>query len=214
VTRTRWHSPDLDPRWENDHAPSERQLEVLAAWRKHRTYRGAAGELDIAEQTVKNAMAEMRQKFNTNNPGLITRFWRVLAMQVADPTLTYRRLKYEVDNDYRERQRRTAREGMRRIRAALAGKREEIYAELFAKQNGKCAICHQPETAFASKSGKVRRLAIDHDNRTGSVRELLCRSCNIMLGTADDDPARLQDGIDYLRKHAQAKSHNISREAA
>ena len=204
----------MDNGWGDDHTPTERQLEVLNTWRKGRTYRSVAGELGIAEQTVKNVMAELRHRYKTTNPGLVNRFWRLLALKDADPKMSYRRLRYEIDTDYRERQRRVAREGMRRVRAALGEQREHIYRRLYAEQDGKCAICDKPESAFAGKSGKIRRLAIDHDNRTGTIRQLLCRSCNVMLGTADDDPEMLRKAIDYLAKHAPTTSHKSNREAA
>lgn len=53
----------------------------------------------------------------------------------------------------------------------------ENYDEMFAVQNGLCAICDQPETA----KGKVN-LGVDHDHTTGRVRGLLCVSCNRSLG--------------------------------
>jgi Recombination endonuclease VII len=61
----------------------------------------------------------------------------------------------------------------------------EQYAALYAYQGGHCAIC---EVA----TGKVRRLAVDHDHKTGEVRGLLCGPCN------KDVVGRL--GIEALRR--------------
>jgi hypothetical protein len=60
------------------------------------------------------------------------------------------------------------------------------YEALRAAQEGRCAICRRA-------TGKTRRLSVDHDHKLeridlrGSVRGLLCRPCNDMLGHARDD---------------------------
>lgn len=68
-------------------------------------------------------------------------------------------------------------------------------------QNHKCAICGRPETEL--RDGLVRHLAVDHDHATGEVRQLLCQSCNKMLGYAKDDPTLLMKAIAYLAKHGK-----------
>jgi hypothetical protein len=47
--------------------------------------------------------------------------------------------------------------------------------------------------------GRVRRLAIDHNHKTGAVRGLLCAACNRGLEGFKDSPARLQAAIKYLQ---------------
>ena len=56
----------------------------------------------------------------------------------------------------------------------------EEYDELFAKQNGVCAICERPENL--TKDGKLHMLAVDHNHETRKVRGLLCMNCNTRLG--------------------------------
>ena len=51
----------------------------------------------------------------------------------------------------------------------------EEYNQLHDQQAGLCKICHKP-----CKSG--RKLAVDHDHKTGVIRGLLCIGCNITLG--------------------------------
>jgi hypothetical protein len=75
------------------------------------------------------------------------------------------------------------------------------YAEMYRVQDGKCGICKLPETD-KDRHGNVRVLAVDHCHKTGSVRELLCYSCNSMLGQARDNIEVLLAGADYIRKHS------------
>lgn len=49
------------------------------------------------------------------------------------------------------------------------------YAILYQAQGGVCAICRVA-------TGKVKRLAVDHDHDTGEVRGLLCGPCNQTIG--------------------------------
>jgi hypothetical protein len=74
------------------------------------------------------------------------------------------------------------------------------YDRLIEQQEGVCAICHLPES-IPYKSA-IRRLAVDHDHRTGNVRGLLCGRCNQMIGYAQDNPDVLEAAAAYLRAHA------------
>lgn len=56
------------------------------------------------------------------------------------------------------------------------------YAQLLALQGGKCAICRSRP--------RSKRLAVDHDHKTGAVRGLLCSRCNHdLMGSAWDSSA-------------------------
>jgi len=66
----------------------------------------------------------------------------------------------------------------------------EQYENLFQQQNGQCAICKKELTH--------RRLDVDHTHTTNTVRGLLCRACNIMIGLAKDRPEVLRAAADYL----------------
>jgi hypothetical protein len=78
----------------------------------------------------------------------------------------------------------------------------EQFAEMILRQNGCCAICEKPETGV--RNGKLKALAIDHCHATGNIRELLCQSCNGMLGMAADNIDVLRAAIKYLQKHSGA----------
>lgn len=75
------------------------------------------------------------------------------------------------------------------------------YLEMHDAQNGRCAICGEPEKR--TRNGRVRWLAVDHDHAGGGkIRELLCGDCNVVLGLMNDDPARLRAAAAYLDRHA------------
>lgn len=73
------------------------------------------------------------------------------------------------------------------------------YDALLDRQGGVCAICRQPERLMGR--GRVRRLAVDHDHRTGKVRGLLCASCNTVLGQLRDDPEWAADFVRRMRAY-------------
>lgn len=68
------------------------------------------------------------------------------------------------------------------------------YEKLYAEQGGACAGC-----GYQPKPGG-RRLAVDHDHKTGAVRGLLCWRCNTLLGWAKDSPRTLRRLADYLER--------------
>jgi hypothetical protein len=74
------------------------------------------------------------------------------------------------------------------------------YDRRFFEQGGICAVCCRPETT-RSLNGRVRRLAVDHDHRTGAIRGLLCGMCNRTLGYFDENRSVFLAMVDYLDKH-------------
>ena len=75
----------------------------------------------------------------------------------------------------------------------------EQYAEMFAAQDGLCALCGQKETKpHRSKYGLSYHLSVDHDHQTGEVRALLCNQCNRAIGLFDDSPELLERAKKYL----------------
>ena len=77
------------------------------------------------------------------------------------------------------------------------------YDAMLAKQNGVCAICGEAPRDVDPRSGKKRRLAVDHDHATGNNRGLLCRACNVGIGHFHDDIQRMRAAIAYLEAHAR-----------
>lgn len=68
----------------------------------------------------------------------------------------------------------------------------EQYDALYIAQGGVCYICRRA-------TGKTRRLAVDHNHKTGKVRGLLCKLCNrFIIGYARDNAEMLKRAIEYL----------------
>lgn len=77
----------------------------------------------------------------------------------------------------------------------------EEYDAMVLAQNNQCAICGEEE--IAQFRGKQKRLSVDHDHESGAVRQLLCVSCNGILGMARESRAILESAVEYLRKHGK-----------
>lgn len=65
------------------------------------------------------------------------------------------------------------------------------YDRLYEFQAGCCWLCQRAR-------GVTKRLAVDHDHKTGEVRGLLCGPCNKLLGHARDDCCFFYRAAAYL----------------
>lgn len=65
------------------------------------------------------------------------------------------------------------------------------YDQRYEAQGGKCAICQYA-------TGASRRLAVDHDHKTGRVRGLLCSPCNQFIGRMRDSAEAFLRAYQYL----------------
>lgn len=91
------------------------------------------------------------------------------------------------------------REALRRRREAAHGRAimerygltKEQYEALYEAQGGVCYICRRA-------TGRRKKLAVDHDHKTGYVRGLCCGPCNSTLAHLRDDPVAAQRIVDYL----------------
>jgi hypothetical protein len=66
----------------------------------------------------------------------------------------------------------------------------EQYKELLQKYNGICPLC-----------GEKRPLCIDHDHKTGKVRGMLCKVCNMVLGRLGDNSQEFEKNIMKFKKY-------------
>lgn len=76
------------------------------------------------------------------------------------------------------------------------GLTRQDYVDLLHKQGGGCAICGT--NRGGTRNGKVLRMAVDHDHKTGTYRGILCNRCNRAIGLLGDDPTLLRKAINYL----------------
>lgn len=72
-----------------------------------------------------------------------------------------------------------------------------LYWHMMIQQEGRCAICgtHEP-----SKTGRKRRMSVDHDHTTDKIRGLLCDTCNRGIGLLKDSPNVLRAATAYLER--------------
>lgn len=65
---------------------------------------------------------------------------------------------------------------------------------LYIVMRGKCMCCG----IFMEQEDKSTKACIDHDHKTGKIRGLICRKCNLALGLFKDDIKILKSAIEYL----------------
>lgn len=85
--------------------------------------------------------------------------------------------------------------GLRKYWPHLTGKQAEAERQILSDaQNQCCAICTKHESQFK------KRLAVDHNHKTGKVRGLLCYRCNkFLVGRNTIESAKKI--FDYLTKY-------------
>ncbi len=65
------------------------------------------------------------------------------------------------------------------------------FLEILASQNNVCKICKKPP-----KDGKW--LCVDHNHNNLVVRDLLCSTCNLLIGLAKESPEILTSATEYI----------------
>jgi hypothetical protein len=85
------------------------------------------------------------------------------------------------------------------------------YEEILERQGGGCAACGKTESVNG------RFLAVDHDHACcptdetcgGCIRGLLCNPCNLLLGLAQDDSARLIALASYINRGSSDLAESV-----
>ena len=98
----------------------------------------------------------------------------------------YNRNWYEANP---ERQRKNVRRWKLQAKYGLT---EEQYHQMLIDQAGLCGSCDR-------QMDKTYEPHIDHDHKTGMVRELLCHRCNMGLGFLEDE-LFMKSGPVYLKR--------------
>jgi len=73
------------------------------------------------------------------------------------------------------------------------------YEAMSMAQKWLCAVCGEKQ-----KDG--RRLCVDHNHKTGVIRDLLCTRCNIAIGAFGDSPFLLTAAALYLKRHTEGRT--------
>ena len=77
----------------------------------------------------------------------------------------------------------------------------EEFEAMLSDQDNCCAICKSTKPL-----GRHKRFNVDHHNKTGNVRGLLCSNCNTALGLVNDNIHTLKSMIEYLESHEQTST--------
>jgi hypothetical protein len=131
-----------------------------------------------------------------------TRSWHRRCKECQKKASTAWRLRHP------ERQARSQRKNELKRKYGLT---REQYDMMLQAQGGVCAICKGHNQQTNRKSGKRRPLCVDHNRKTGAIRELLCNRCNRhIIGSVENYQGTLRAAeilraaADYLEKHAKA----------
>jgi hypothetical protein len=81
-----------------------------------------------------------------------------------------------------------------KYKMAARGITIDDYENMLLRQDGRCAICGRDVCELSE------RLCVDHDHKSGRVRGLLCRPCNLILGNAREDIEVLAGAKIYLER--------------
>jgi hypothetical protein len=112
------------------------------------------------------------------------------------------------------------REAKRSARLKELGWTPELFDKVWREQGGKCAIC--PKVLNLDMVQNDSRACADHEHSIPiKPRGILCTTCNVMLGQAQDNPEILRTGAVYLEKFSleipaeatQTTTYPISHEA-
>ena len=75
----------------------------------------------------------------------------------------------------------------------------EQFESMWGVQKGRCANYKCDEVLSMENGGH----AVDHSHKTGKVRAILCRSCNVALGLMKDDMTKISGLISYIERYGQ-----------
>lgn len=135
------------------------------------------------------------------------------AIRIAQHGDMAREQERQGNRRYRKRHRERANEQSQRWRVANPDKRAdtvlrhghgiglEEYNSMLEAQGGVCGSCGRSETAVDPRTGRIRRLHVDHDHVSGKIRGLLCTKCNMAVGFVEDDPSRARSIAWYLERY-------------
>src|SRR6478609_3622906 len=84
------------------------------------------------------------------------------------------------------------------------GLNKDQYLKKFENQQYRCSIC--------SKALKIDKNShIDHNHETGQIRDILCNSCNFILGIIEINILKIENFMGYIDKHSLDASKETSK---
>jgi len=102
----------------------------------------------------------------------------------------------DMQERYRSKNRRWKKENPEKIQAHGLKRRYGIttqtYNNMLSLQKGCCAICGKESCSTGNN------FCVDHCHKTGKIRGLLCRKCNVGIGQLLDSPSLLRKAAEYL----------------
>jgi hypothetical protein len=170
--------------------------EQLAARReKMRVYMAERRKDPIQAQKNRDAVKKW-QIANREKANASTRAWRIANPdRVKALNLAWRAKQTpEALSEYDRKQYRRYKRAHHLV--STFGITEDQYELMITAQKGKCA-----NSACSEIDKSEKRLAVDHDHKTGKVRALLCDRCNRGIGYLDESPERLRAAADYIDFH-------------
>ena len=84
---------------------------------------------------------------------------------------------------------------------SLYGLTAEQYDKMLNRQSKRCAICDKEEVVKDHRTGRTKRLSVDHNHKTGKIRDLLCDKCNRLFGLLGEDLSLISNMLKYAEKH-------------
>jgi hypothetical protein len=185
--------------------------ECNANWTKNdpKTIQKAKERRNKPENLIKNKILnkEKRKK--------LKEFWKENPEEYEkhkNHARNYKRKKYAEDPKFRRKQNELSKKLVKKYYAEDPKYREKQWAHSLKRnfgmtlgeydkmnklQNKVCAICKNSDC----NNKKNTHLNVDHDHKTGNIRELLGSKCNMVLGLVSDNITILENMIKYLHKH-------------
>ena len=134
-------------------------------------------------QGICRQCASVYRKANKAKLNILRRNWR----KVNEEREKSKREKYHKEN--KEKIANTLRRRRWRVSYRMS---EQDFRDMDRKQGGICAICGSYDSR--------KRLRIDHCHKTGAVRALLCRACNLAEGLLGGSAERARALAAYIEQ--------------